>query len=465
MPELGEPLSSREIDVLDSMVQGATNKEIASRLSISENTVKVHLRRIYTKLGVSTRTEAVTVAIQQGVVTVVMQEPTAPEAAAPVAVDVAPPPEATAVATPTPDPIPPDIPAEVGHTTPVLWHPIAITLAVVLAATLLAFGGWQLFGRGDNVTAVLTPEPFSEMPIGDSRWRISRPLAAGYAGMSVATIGLDIYSIGGETDAGVVNTVNVYDTTSYTWSSRAAKPTAVSDAVAAVLFGEIYIPGGRLANGEPTTVVEVYSPANNAWYLATALPQPIGGGLVLSQGGLLYIFGGWNGSAYLDLAYEFNPHLNSWRPLPPMPQPRAFAAGGAIAGQLYVVGGYDGQQELAACAIFDPLAEVWQECPDMLIPRAGAGATVLLNQLYVIGGGITNVHEIPFSEQYNPNTQTWQVVNTPMLSDGSHWARLGVTNVETRLYALGGELQNQLSADTYILETVFQAFIPSIEVP
>ncbi|MCB8967638.1 MAG: hypothetical protein H6660_12175 [Ardenticatenaceae bacterium] len=108
MPEFGEPLSSREIDVLDCMVQGATNKEIASQLSISENTVKVHLRRIYAKLGVSTRTEAVTAAIQQGVITVpgmetvTVETPAAPSPTAPVveaetAVSPSPPPATTAL--------------------------------------------------------------------------------------------------------------------------------------------------------------------------------------------------------------------------------------------------------------------------------------------------------------------------------------------------------------------------------
>ena len=70
MPELGEPLSERELDVLQYVVEGATNREIADALSISPNTVKVHLRNIYSKLGVSTRTEATTDALQRGAVSI-----------------------------------------------------------------------------------------------------------------------------------------------------------------------------------------------------------------------------------------------------------------------------------------------------------------------------------------------------------------------------------------------------------
>ncbi|MCA9872312.1 MAG: response regulator transcription factor, partial [Anaerolineales bacterium] len=70
MAELGEPLSERELDVMQCVVNGASNKEAASELSISENTVKVHLRNIYTKLGVSSRTEATTAALQMGLITI-----------------------------------------------------------------------------------------------------------------------------------------------------------------------------------------------------------------------------------------------------------------------------------------------------------------------------------------------------------------------------------------------------------
>ena len=66
--ELAEPLSGRELEVLDLMTEGLSNKLIAHRLNISEHTVKTHVASIFAKLGASSRTEAVSQAIRRGLV-------------------------------------------------------------------------------------------------------------------------------------------------------------------------------------------------------------------------------------------------------------------------------------------------------------------------------------------------------------------------------------------------------------
>ena len=66
--DLIEPLSERELDVLRLMTRGLANKQIASELFITEHTVKFHIRAILGKLGASNRTEAVTLGLQKGLV-------------------------------------------------------------------------------------------------------------------------------------------------------------------------------------------------------------------------------------------------------------------------------------------------------------------------------------------------------------------------------------------------------------
>jgi DNA-binding NarL/FixJ family response regulator len=61
-------LTGRELEVLEQIVRGGSNKEIAAALDISEATVKSHINNILSKLGVADRTQAATTAIQRGLV-------------------------------------------------------------------------------------------------------------------------------------------------------------------------------------------------------------------------------------------------------------------------------------------------------------------------------------------------------------------------------------------------------------
>ncbi len=61
-------ISDRELEVLESMVDGLTTQQMAKRLFISENTIKTHVRHIFEKLDVSNRAEAVGKAMQMGLV-------------------------------------------------------------------------------------------------------------------------------------------------------------------------------------------------------------------------------------------------------------------------------------------------------------------------------------------------------------------------------------------------------------
>lgn len=67
-PEATEPLTPREQDVLQRLAQGLQNKEIAAELVITERTVKFYVSSILSKLGAGNRTEAVTIAVQKGLV-------------------------------------------------------------------------------------------------------------------------------------------------------------------------------------------------------------------------------------------------------------------------------------------------------------------------------------------------------------------------------------------------------------
>lgn len=69
IPPLIEDLTERELEVLHLLAQGLPNKEIATRLVISERTAKFHVSSIMSKLGATNRTEAVALAAQHGLIT------------------------------------------------------------------------------------------------------------------------------------------------------------------------------------------------------------------------------------------------------------------------------------------------------------------------------------------------------------------------------------------------------------
>lgn len=64
----GPTLTEREVDVLRLMAKGGSNKDIGAALHISEGTVKFHVNNILGKLGVDDRTQAVTIALQRGII-------------------------------------------------------------------------------------------------------------------------------------------------------------------------------------------------------------------------------------------------------------------------------------------------------------------------------------------------------------------------------------------------------------
>jgi DNA-binding NarL/FixJ family response regulator len=64
------PLSARETEVLNHVATGHTNRRIAEHLSISEETVKAHMKNVLAKLAANDRTHAVTIALKRGIITI-----------------------------------------------------------------------------------------------------------------------------------------------------------------------------------------------------------------------------------------------------------------------------------------------------------------------------------------------------------------------------------------------------------
>jgi len=64
------PLSEREIDVMNELKKGGTNKKVGKRMHLSSTTVATHLNHIYCKLGVHDKVEAINFCLQHKIITI-----------------------------------------------------------------------------------------------------------------------------------------------------------------------------------------------------------------------------------------------------------------------------------------------------------------------------------------------------------------------------------------------------------
>ncbi len=432
----GEALSERELEILRLVATGVTNREIAQRLVISHNTVKVHLRNIFSKLGVESRTEAALVAIQNGWVEV----ETAPAAEGPAAAGPAP-----------------------------LWWGRRVFLVGALALTLLLTLWPRNQARapeaGDAMSDHLPAVGVAAGPGTVQRWSSRAPLLVPKERFATVSYKGQVYVIGGDTADGVVADVDVYDAAGDRWEQRAPKPTAASNVGAALLEGEIYVPGGYDDEGRVLNIVEAYDPDTDAWRRVQPLPSPRCAYAIASEGGRLFLFGGWDGSRYLSDVLIYDPRADAWSPGTPLGQARGLAAAAACGGRIYVAGGYDGTSELALCEAYDPAAEgtersPWSARTPMLAPRAGLGLAALANRLYAIGGGWNG--GLAYNESYDIAADRWQALPTPILGQ---WRTLGVTALEsplgTTIFAMGGWTGDRVAANE-AYRAVLNIYLPGL---
>ncbi len=443
-------LSDREREILVLVATGASNKHIAQQLVISPNTVKVHVRNIFAKLSVASRTEAALYAIREGLVQVNGELP-----AVAAEDDPAAPPESMAAAVaPAGVPSAPEMVAAPARRRWGIWLVLAL-----IATGVAAIGLWAYSNRPPTPTALA---PTAIPPTAVPRWRAAVDLPTARAGLAVTTYGDQIYAIGGETAAGITGAVERFDPATGAWDTLTSKPVAVADIGAVVIGGQIYVPGGRLASGASSDTLEVYNPVENRWETRASLPRPVSGYALVAFEGQLYLFGGWDGEQYLAEAFVYDPGRNTWRSLPAMPTGRAFGGAAVAGGLIYVVGGEGGAGPVAVNEVFQPAREAqgalaWETRQPLPEARTGLGLTSLADVVYAIGGeGVTPLFS---AWSYQPAQDAWQPLDRP---DAPGTRRLGLTALQTRLFVVGGEQAEFPSAQTLSYQAIYTTIFPGV---
>ncbi|MEN6410851.1 MAG: kelch repeat-containing protein, partial [Anaerolineaceae bacterium] len=385
-------LSERECDILRLVATGASNKEIAQQLVISPNTVKVHLRNIFAKIGVVSRTEATLYAIREGLVEAPVVANGENHAAEEIAEPVAP---------PIPEPVPQSMWQRLGR-----YRFLAVALMVLLV--LVVGVGVVLVVNQFSPTPVVqptTPVSAQAQPAQSSeRWTAQPDLNTARSGAASTVYDDQIYLLAGEDSSGVTGRVDRYELRTQTWTTHTAKPTPVTLASAGLIGERIFLPGGKDAQGNVLAGMEVYDPRGDTWKKVADLPAPRCAYALAVYEGRLFVIGGWDGERVSATVFEYDPESDTWTERTPMPTARAYAAGAVAGGRIFVVGGWDGRQALAVNEAYYPQRDQsgetpWETRAPLPEARSGASMTALADMLYVINGS-ENTPATPY--QYMP---------------------------------------------------------------
>jgi DNA-binding CsgD family transcriptional regulator/N-acetylneuraminic acid mutarotase len=438
--ETAIPLSKRERQVLEMVATGASNQQIASDLVISVNTVKVHLRNVFEKLDVQSRTEATLRAIQEGWIVV---DDTASL-------------EDGVASTKT---------YLNGEQLPDLttWQQLYLGLAVLLAlgVMIVPLIPKSLPQTESPTLPVIYAQAPTPVPVrtGSTVWGVHTPMPTQRAGLGLVAFDGRIFAIGGvRGNNQATRLVEIYDPIADSWSEGAAKPTATADITGVVLGDKVYVPGGCTNEGQASQALEIYDPNIDRWEQGPAMPAARCGYGLVAFDDKVYLFGGWNGSRFEDTIFVFSPEEDKWEILDrSLPEPKGFVGAAVLKDTIYLAGGFDGENEYDQTDVFEPETGTWIEKSPLNEKRGGLKLISAGNNLYAIGGGYEQT--TADNEKYDPATDTWTPFDSPVTHQ---WRNMGLTAVDTNIYAIGGwDGSGEKYMDAVVsYQTVFQLFLP-----
>lgn len=427
-------LSDREQEILKLVATGASNKEIAEKLVISRNTVKVHLRNIFGKIGVASRTEAAMYAVGAGIVTDGVPKSTGQVDSGQDSLDTS------------------SLKGLLFRGNNWILYGLLSFIAIIAISVLVL-----------NYFSIINNQNSSQLINSASDWQELNLMPT--ARHSLATSAYDnyLFTIAGTGSKGVTGIVERYDTLSNEWKRLLDKPTPVSEVSGTVLGGKIYIPGGLLASGGLSNLLEIYDPQQDEWTRGANLPIPLSAYGLTSFEGKLYLFGGWEGEEFTNTVYEYDPELDKWTPLPDMPTPRGYLGMAVVGRKIYTLGGLneDGVSEVNEVFtpdLVDQETEMWEKQAALPEGGYGMGATSVADTIYLIGGVDEDGEQLS-SFAFIPQSGEWRSVSEPPTDIGSH---IGLESIGTNIYGIGGVLDSIPQQVNLSYQSMYTISIPLI---
>jgi len=421
-------LSAREREILERVATGATNQQIAVDLTISINTVKAHLRKVFSKLGVESRTEATLLAIQQGLVDVGRDQREPQDAGA---VENAP---------ESAEPLLASMPRSLHWGQ---YLALAICLVIIVLSAVWPRGPIASSSTQERLVDLpLSIEP--DVPSADlpSRWYVRSMMPSARGRFAQVQLDGTIYVMGGLSSEGWSGQVDAYDVAADRWDRRGSMPVPLANIAGVTVDGIIYVPGGLDEHNQVVDGLAIYDPVADEWASGMSLPVPLCAYAIAEVPGGFHVLGGWDGERYLDAIYAYDIATNTWEQVGALRGARGFATAATVEDRIYVIGGYDGSVEYDSCESYDLASAVrgentWRTLATMSTGRAGHSMAVADGNLYVVGGGWDSYFS--YNERYDVANGVWSTFESPIVGE---WRTLGLsaapTNTGTFLYATGG---------------------------
>lgn len=433
-------LSEREREILRLVATGASNKEIAQTLFISPNTVKVHLRNIFSKIGVVSRTEATLYALRHGIV-----EPPIP----------APSPETSLGQIDQKDQALPVVSQPQVKSWWFSWRGVLLLVGVVFVIAVLV--------------RVLILLPFAPANTPDVRTEVRfkalAPLPAGRSGMAGARYEDWLLMVGGRTDQGTDGATWVYGLEQDSWERRQPKPTPAERIGGAILGERFYIPGGCFADGQASDRLDVYDLRRDGWENGPTLPHPICAYGITAFEGRLFLFGGWDGEELTSSILAYDPTLEQWKEMGMLPLAFEHLFAAVLNNKIYVAGYGGGVQTTSQLWAYYPNREpeqdeVWEKRKDLPTSLKPLAMTALAGNLYLVGESLNPLDK---KQQalwaYLEASDEWQkvaILPMPMGEEGL------LLSTDTRLHFIGGLWEGKERETHFAYQALYTINLPVI---
>lgn len=410
--------SERELEILKLVATGASNKEIALALAISPNTVKVHLRNIFAKANLASRTGATVFAIKMGLVENPQDRTERIE---------------STIAAPTTHPL------------NKLW----IILTAVLALSII--GLVILNSRTAAKQNLINPQ---------ERWSTLTAMPIAVKDAAVYEFDNQLFVIGGRDGQGVVGQSRAYDVMTKTWTALPGLPEPVSLSGYVKVGDRLYIIGGIDTAGKVINAVQVYEPIVAAWSSAAALPEPMFGTCTVAVQGKIYLIGGDSGDRKSDQIYEYDPATDRWTEFGKLPVGLANTGCAVLENRVLVFGGKTSNGESEKVFSFYPTrreanALKVEELSDFPAASSDFAFSTIAGNIFVFGEQLGQTG----GYRYEPLNDQWEKIEKSPEGVGS--GARAVTE-GTNIHILGGELNGRVVDKHFSYQAIYIALIPAV---